>query len=92
MENTIYIANKFADSLKHRPNDERQQIEDMIDSLAGDGWKDSEIASADGSLGGGLRARRSGNLSLLFRYAPEQNAIIVANVMPAADYELATKA
>jgi mRNA-degrading endonuclease RelE of RelBE toxin-antitoxin system len=92
MENTIYIAKAFGESLKTRPDPERQQIEDMIDSLAGDGWKDSEIASADGSLGGGLRARRSGNLSLLFRYAPEQHAIIVANVMPAADYELATKA
>lgn len=92
MENTIYIANKLADTLKHRPTDEQQQIADMIDSLAGDGWKNSEIASADGSLGGGLRAHRSGNLSLLFRYAPEDHAIIVANVMPSSDYELATKA
>jgi mRNA-degrading endonuclease RelE of RelBE toxin-antitoxin system len=92
MENTIYIAKAFGESLKTRPDPERQQIEDMIDSLAGDGWKNSEIARPDGSPGGGLRARRSGNLSLLFRYAPEEHAIIVANVMPSADYELVAKA
>ena len=49
----------------------------MIDSLAGEGWKNSQIVAHDDSQGGGLRSLLSGELRLHFRYTPEAHAIIV---------------
>ncbi len=62
----------------------------MIDSLAGDGWKNSQIVAPDSSEGGGLRSYLSDDLRLLFRYVPEQHAIIVTSVAAIYEQELAT--
>ena len=39
MENEIYIANGLADTLDRLPEDKRERVAGMIDSLAGEGWK-----------------------------------------------------
>jgi mRNA-degrading endonuclease RelE of RelBE toxin-antitoxin system len=89
MENEVYIANRLADTLKRMPSDQQAHVASLIDSLGGDGWKNSHVVAADNSQGGGLRARISGNLRLLFRYAPEQHAIIVTDVESMQERELA---
>ncbi len=89
MENEIYIANKLADTLDRLSPDQRERVSLMIDSLAGDGWKNSQIVAPDNSKGGGLRAHLSGDLRLLFRYAPETHAIIVTSVTALHEQELA---
>jgi len=90
MENEIYIATRLAETLKKLPKEQQARIATLIDSLGGDGWKNSQVVAADNSQGGGLRARLSGDLRLLFRYAPEQNAIIVTDVASMQERELAT--
>jgi mRNA-degrading endonuclease RelE of RelBE toxin-antitoxin system len=89
MENEIYIVNGLADTLDRLPDDKREKVASMIDSLAGEGWKNSQIVAPDDSQGGGLRAFHSGDLRLLFRYAPEQHAIIVTSVAAMYEQELA---
>ncbi len=89
MENEIYIANRLAETLKKLPEEQQNRIAKLIDSLGGDGWKNSQVVAADNSQGGGLRARLSGDLRLLFRYAPEQHAIIVTDVASMQERELA---
>ncbi len=92
MVNKIYIADRFGESLKDMPVSEQQKIFDYVETLAGDGWKDSHIVRSDDSEGGGLRASLTGDTRVLFSYAPEDHLIIVTGVMPGSDYELATKA
>jgi len=89
MSNEIYIANQLADTMARLPEDEKKQVASMIDSLEGDGWKNSEIVLADKSGGGGMRAAFHGYLSLIFRYVPEQHAIIVTDVKGIADRQAA---
>ncbi len=89
MENEIYITNDLAATIDHLPDRERDKVSEIIDSLSGDGWKNSQIVSGDNSPGGGLRARLSGDLHLLFRYAPEQHAIIVVDVASMRSHQLA---
>ena len=88
MENEIYIANSVGDTLKTLPEETQNRIAALIDSLGGEGWKNSSVVAPDQSPGGGLRAARSGNLRLLFRYAPEQHAIIVAGLDTLHENEL----
>lgn len=89
MENEIYIANSLAETLDRLPKDQRERVATMIDSLGGDGWKNSQIVAHDESAGGGLRAFRSGDLRLFFRYAAEQHAIIVTSVAAMQEHQLA---
>lgn len=88
MENEIYIASEVANTLKRLPLDQQEQVANAIDSLNGDGWQNSQILARDDSPGGGLRAVLSGNLRLLFRYVPEQNALIVTDVASVVEREL----
>ena len=90
MENEIYIANEVVEKLDSLPKRERDRVSVIIDSLGGEGWKHSNIVAPDNSKGGGLRARLSGNLRLLFRYSPEQHAIIVVDVADIRTHQLAT--
>jgi mRNA-degrading endonuclease RelE of RelBE toxin-antitoxin system len=89
VENKIYIVNALADTLDRLPHEKREQVAAMIDALAGDGWRNSQIVAPDDAQGGGLRAALSGDLRLLFRYAPEQHAIIVTSVAAIEARELA---
>ena len=90
MENEIYIANGLAETLDRVSEADRERVASLIDSLSGEGWKNSQVVAPDDSPGGGLRARLSGDLRLLFRYAPEQHAIIVTSVATMMEHELAT--
>jgi mRNA-degrading endonuclease RelE of RelBE toxin-antitoxin system len=89
MENTIYIANEVAAKLKALPPRLFDKVADLIDSLNGDGWKNSQIIHPDPSLGGGLRSKSAGDIRLLFSHVPEKNAIIVAGVTEIYERELA---
>ena len=80
MTNEIYIASHLAKALGEMPPEQQDRIASLIDSLKNDGWKKSEVLAPDQSPGGGMRAAFSGSLSLIFRYAPEENAIIVTDV------------
>ena len=88
MENEIYISTKLANTLDHLTEDQRERVAVIIDSLAGDGWKNSQIVAPDNSQGGGLRSFLADDLLLLFRYVPEKHAIIVASVAATAAREL----
>lgn len=88
MENEIYVANRVADTYKKLPQEEQDRVTSLIDSLNGDGWKNSEIVAPNGSEWGGLRSKLSGNLRLLFSYAPELHAIIVTGITALEEREL----
>jgi mRNA-degrading endonuclease RelE of RelBE toxin-antitoxin system len=82
MKNEIYIAKSLIATMDKLPLGQQKEIATLIDSLGGDGWKNSKIVSADGSPEGGLRARLSGNLRVFFRYVPKQHSIIVVDAAP----------
>jgi mRNA-degrading endonuclease RelE of RelBE toxin-antitoxin system len=93
MENEIYIASQVANKLKALPPTDRDRATKLISSLDGNGWKNSQIIVPDAdSSGGGLRAVISGNIRLFFRYAPEQHAIVVADVSSIYEHELSATA
>jgi mRNA-degrading endonuclease RelE of RelBE toxin-antitoxin system len=88
-ENEIYIASQVADKLKSLSPSSRDTATALISSLSGSGWQNSQIIVPDAdSPGGGLRSVISGNIRLFFRYAPEQHAIIVADVASIYEREL----
>ena len=89
MENEIYIADGLAATFERLAAPDRERVTTMIDSLSGEGWKNSQIVAPDDSEGGGLRARIADDLRLLFRYVPEQHAIIVTSVAAMQERELA---
>jgi mRNA-degrading endonuclease RelE of RelBE toxin-antitoxin system len=88
MENEIYIASEVANKLKALSPASRMKATELINSLSGNGWENSQIVVPDSKPGGGLRAKLAGNIKLLFRYAPEQHAIIVADVASIYEREL----
>jgi mRNA-degrading endonuclease RelE of RelBE toxin-antitoxin system len=89
MENEIYIASEVAKKLKALSPASRAKATELINSLGGDGWKNIQIIVPDpDSLGGGLRAVISDNIRLFFRAAPEQHAIVVADVASIYEREL----
>jgi mRNA-degrading endonuclease RelE of RelBE toxin-antitoxin system len=93
MENEIYIASQVADKLKTLSPNSRDKAFELIDSLSGNGWQNSQIIVPDADApGGGLRAKISDNIRLFFRYAPEQHAIIVADVASIYERELSATA
>jgi len=92
MENEIYIASKAAEQLKNLSPEGRDRASKLIDSLSGNGWENSQIVVPDSKPGGGLRAKLAGNIKLLFRYAPEQHAIIVADVASIYEHEFSAVA
>jgi len=87
MENEIYIASEVANKLKALPPASRIKATELINSLGGNGWENSQIVLPDSKPGGGLRAKLAGNIKLLFRYAPHQHAIIVADVALIYEHE-----
>jgi mRNA-degrading endonuclease RelE of RelBE toxin-antitoxin system len=93
MENEIYIASQVADKLKALSPTNRDRATKLISSLGRNGWKNSQIIVPDvDSPGGGLRAVISGNIRLFFRVAPEQHAIVVADVSSIYEQELSATA
>jgi mRNA-degrading endonuclease RelE of RelBE toxin-antitoxin system len=92
MKNEIYIASRLAQTLSSLSKDQQDRVASLIDSLNGDGLKNSEVLATDKSQGGDIRAAFLGGLSLIFRYVPEQHAIIVTDVTEMHGQPLATAA
>ena len=92
MKNEIYIASRLAQTLASLSKEQQDRVAALIDSLDGDGLKNSEVLSPDKSQGGGIRAAFLGGLVLFFRYVPEEHAIIVTDVTEMRGEPLATAA
>lgn len=85
MDNEIYITSLAGSQIEQMPSNQRERAREAVEALRNGGWENSQIVVPDSKPGGGLRAKLAGNIRLLFRYAPEEHAIIVADV--AAIYE-----
>jgi mRNA-degrading endonuclease RelE of RelBE toxin-antitoxin system len=92
MENEIFIASEASTQIKKLSPSDRERAIQLIDSLNTD-WQNSQVIVPDASSsGGGLRAVLSGNIRVFFRSAPEQHAIIVADISSIYDRELSATA
>jgi hypothetical protein len=88
MDNEIYITSLAGSQIERMPSSEQESARAAVDALRSS-WENSQIVMPDSKPGGGLRAQLAGNIRLLFRYAPEQHAIIVADVAAIYERELA---
>jgi mRNA-degrading endonuclease RelE of RelBE toxin-antitoxin system len=89
MEDEIYITTSMGKQIAELAPTQQRSVQVAIDSLSGDGWKNSQIVAPDNTPGGGLRSVRNGDIRLLFRYSPEVHAIIVVDVASIIERELA---
>lgn len=80
MTNEIYIPKELAGVLKSLSPVERRHIVQAIDALEEHVLENSRVISTAGPAKGELREARAGDLRLLFRYTPEDHAIILTDV------------
>jgi mRNA-degrading endonuclease RelE of RelBE toxin-antitoxin system len=92
MENEIYLTSLAGSQIEKMPSTDRETVRKAVEALRNGGWENSQIVVPDSKPGGGLRARLQGNIRLLFRYSPEQHAIVVADVASIYERELSATA
>jgi len=80
MTNEIYIPNELSETLKGLSKDQKREVVQTIDRLGEDVLDNSYIVPASGPSQGDLREARAGGLRVLFRYLPESNSVIIAEV------------
>jgi mRNA-degrading endonuclease RelE of RelBE toxin-antitoxin system len=91
MSNAIYVSEHVKDSILGPgfSEDQRQKAVQLIDSLRDGDLEKSRIVFPDKSRAGGLRAINADDVRVLFRYDPEQQTVIVADVLPLAKEQTA---
>lgn len=80
MSNEIYIPNELSETLKGLSKDQKREVVRTIDRLGEDVLDNSFVVSTSGPSKGDLREARAGSLRVLFRYLPESNSVIIAEV------------
>ena len=80
MTNEIYIPNELTDTLKRLPKEQARELVQTIDRLGEHVLENSYAISKGDSEEGTMREARAGSLRVLFRYLPERNSIIIADV------------
>ncbi len=93
MSNRVYISEHVNDSLLSPglSEDQTQKAVHLIDSLReGNVDEKSRIVFADDSPAGGLRVINADDVRVLFRYDPQQQTVMVADVLPLVHEESAT--
>jgi mRNA-degrading endonuclease RelE of RelBE toxin-antitoxin system len=89
MDNEIYITSLASSQIEKMPSNQQERVRAAVEALRNGGWENSQIVVHDAKPGGGLRAKLAGNIRLLFRYAPQEHAIIVADVASIYEHEMA---
>jgi mRNA-degrading endonuclease RelE of RelBE toxin-antitoxin system len=85
MSNRVFISEHVNDSLLSRglSENQTQKAVHLIDSLReGNLDEKSRIVFPDDSPAGGLRAINADDVRVLFRYDPQQQTVMVADVLP----------
>jgi mRNA-degrading endonuclease RelE of RelBE toxin-antitoxin system len=83
MTNQIYLtpgANETLQSLELISDQQLEGLRTAIDSLGQSIPQESRIVYADSTPSGGLRELERNGWRIFFRYDPEQNAVMVADI------------
>ena len=84
MTSKVYLSPHVSEFLNRLDfsNDQVDNLVNAIDSLGQEDPRNSPVVFADDTPGGGLRELDRNNLRILFRYDPQQQSIMVAEVLP----------
>lgn len=82
--NRIYVTPDISATLKSLDltDDQMQQLDDAVESLAQPTLPDNRIVFADGSESGGLREFDRNGFRIQFRVDPKSSTVVVADIRP----------
>jgi hypothetical protein len=87
MSNTVYLIPSVNETLQSLDltDDQFQTLDAAMKSLSGEVALESRIVFADDTPSGGLRELDRNGWRIFFRYDPQQNAVMVADIRTKAN-------
>jgi mRNA-degrading endonuclease RelE of RelBE toxin-antitoxin system len=80
MNSEVYLSAQFKKDLEELPLTEQKQIAEIVDLLEKDAIANSRPVNASDPKTAGVREARKNEVRLLFRYVPEESAVILTGL------------